>query len=76
MGKTARLILRIPRLPTEGGAVAKTTLDYKSMYARSLEDPESFWSEAAREIVWSAPFQRVFDDSRPPFYRCRGRPRR
>src|SRR3954471_6726598 len=38
-------------------------------YRRSLEEPESFWAEAAAAIDWDEPWQRVLDDSRAPFYR-------
>lgn len=42
---------------------------YSDTYTRSLEDPQGFWSEAARDIDWITPPDRVLDDSRPPFYR-------
>ena len=42
---------------------------YAEMYARSLSDPEAFWAEAARELHWYRPFDRVLDRSRPPFAR-------
>ncbi len=42
---------------------------YDEVYARSIEDPEGFWGEAAREIDWYEPWDRVLDDSRKPFYR-------
>ena len=42
---------------------------YASTYARSLEDPQAFWSQAAEAIDWITPPTRVLDDSRPPFYR-------
>lgn len=38
-------------------------------HRRSLEDPERFWEEAARDVHWDAPFARVLDDSRAPFVR-------
>jgi propionyl-CoA synthetase len=41
-------------------------------YRRSLEEPESFWAEAAAAIDWDEPWERVLDDSRPPFYRWFG----
>lgn len=37
--------------------------------ARSLEDPDAFWAEAARAISWHKPWRMVLDDSTPPFYR-------
>jgi propionyl-CoA synthetase len=42
---------------------------YARTYARSMEDPQGFWSEAAKDIDWITPPDRVLDDSRPPFYR-------
>jgi len=41
--------------------------DYKSLHARSISDPESFWGEQAALIDWQAPFGKVLDYSRPPF---------
>ena len=42
---------------------------YARAYARSLEDPQGFWSDAANDIDWITPPGRVLDASRPPFYR-------
>jgi len=42
---------------------------YDQTYARAMRDPEGFWSAAAEEIHWETRWGRVFDDSRPPFYR-------
>ncbi len=42
---------------------------YATTYARSIEDPQAFWSEAAKGIDWITPPTQVLDDSRPPFYR-------
>ena len=42
---------------------------FDSLHARSLHDPEGFWGEAAEEIDWLQRWDRVLDDSRPPFYR-------
>jgi propionyl-CoA synthetase len=42
---------------------------FDQLYRRSLEDPEGFWAEAATQIDWFEPWQRVLDQSRPPFYR-------
>jgi len=43
--------------------------EYLTAHARSLLEPESFWSEAATAISWFRRWDRVLDDSRPPFYR-------
>ncbi|PYS40611.1 MAG: propionyl-CoA synthetase [Acidobacteria bacterium] len=42
---------------------------YDSVYARSVDDPEGFWAEAADEIHWYRKWDKVLDDSKKPFYR-------
>ena len=42
---------------------------YDAVYARSMEDPEGFWAEAAEAVHWYEKWDKVLDDSRPPFYR-------
>ena len=42
---------------------------YDETYARSINDPEGFWGEAAEAIHWTKRWDRVLDDSNPPFYR-------
>jgi len=42
---------------------------YEEIYQRSLQDPEGFWGEAAEDIDWIEKWDRVLDDSNPPFYR-------
>ena len=42
---------------------------YMDVYQRALDDPEGFWAEAAEDIHWDKRWERVLDDSRPPFYR-------
>ncbi len=42
---------------------------YERAYARSIDDPESFWAEAAEALHWERRWDRVLDASRPPFYR-------
>ncbi len=42
---------------------------YEEVYQRSLTDPEGFWGEAAQAIHWDRTWDRVLDDSNPPFYR-------
>jgi len=39
------------------------------IYRRSLDRPEEFWTEAASAIDWEKRWDRVLDDTRPPFYR-------
>ena len=42
---------------------------YDEAYSKSLDDPEEFWAEAAKEIDWIKPWDKVLDDSNKPFYR-------
>ena len=42
---------------------------YEEAYARSLRDPEGFWAAAAEDLYWERRWDRVLDDSRPPFSR-------
>jgi len=45
------------------------TSAYGEVYVRSLREPERFWAAAAEDIHWDQRWERVFDDSRKPFYR-------
>ncbi|MBI2241518.1 MAG: propionyl-CoA synthetase [Magnetospirillum gryphiswaldense] len=42
---------------------------YELAHERSLKDPEGFWAEAAKDVTWYKPWDKVLDDSRKPFYR-------
>ena len=35
---------------------------YAEVYAKWRSDPNSFWAEAAREIDWIKPPQKIFDE--------------
>ena len=34
---------------------------YEAMYRRSVEEPEAFWAEAASELEWFAPWEKVVE---------------
>src|SRR6266852_3463122 len=58
--------------PPSGSAQGGLTMAksvYDEAYARSMRDPEGFWAAAAEDIHWDRRWDRVFDDSRRPFYR-------
>jgi len=42
---------------------------YQEIYERAMRDPEGFWAAAAEDIYWERRWDKVFDDSRKPFYR-------
>jgi propionyl-CoA synthetase len=43
-------------------------MPYREQYRESLERPDRFWAEAAGRLDWSRPWERVLDDSDPPWY--------
>ncbi len=43
--------------------------DYDKLYQRSIEDPEGFWADLADELDWYQKWDRVLDDSNPPFFK-------
>src|SRR3954465_5127447 len=45
------------------------TSRYAETYRRPLAEPGAFWSGAAEAIDWERRWDRVLDDSRPPFFR-------
>src|SRR4051794_8081586 len=55
--------------PGPPGQQDGTMADYRSEYARSIEDPEGFWGEQAGLVDWFKKPRRVLDDDHPPFYR-------
>src|SRR6201996_8243030 len=49
--------------PAEFAAQAhvRSLEEYETLYRRSIQDPESFWAEAASELHWFTPWTRVLD---------------
>jgi propionyl-CoA synthetase len=44
-------------------------MGYEDVYRKSIADPETFWADAARNIHWDKPWDKVLDDSNAPLYR-------
>ena len=44
-------------------------MNYRDLYHQSITDRETFWAEAAADIHWFRTWDRVLDDSNPPFHR-------
>ncbi len=49
--------------------MSSTQSRYHEVYARWKADPEGFWAEAAREIDWIKPADRIFDPESGPYGR-------
>ena len=45
------------------------SMSYDSYYQASIQDPEAFWQEPAKDCHWYKSWDRVLDDSDKPFYR-------
>ena len=43
--------------------------DYDLLYADSINDPGGFWADRAAELEWFEPWEKVLDDSNPPFFK-------
>jgi acetyl-CoA synthetase len=41
----------------------------KQEWEKSLKNPSAYWAEKAKAIDWFKPFDKVLDDSNPPFYK-------
>jgi acetyl-CoA synthetase len=54
---------RVFQPPAEFAAKARigSAEQYEAMYRRSVEQPEAFWAEAAGELEWFAPWDKVLD---------------
>ncbi|HEX4917699.1 MAG TPA: propionate--CoA ligase [Limnobacter sp.] len=40
---------------------------YQDYYDESIRNPKGFWARQAELVDWHKPFEKVLDDSRPPF---------
>ncbi len=43
--------------------------DYEAVLKKAAGNPEKFWEEAARDLEWFKPWNKVFDDSQKPFFK-------
>ena len=42
---------------------------YKALYSKSIQDPETFWAEAAEDLHWFNKWDSVLDTSDAPFFK-------
>jgi len=43
--------------------------EFQAMYQQSIDAPEEFWAEQAGKLKWFKKWEKVLDDSNPPFYK-------
>ncbi|MCJ7699319.1 acetyl-coenzyme A synthetase, partial [Candidatus Bathyarchaeota archaeon] len=41
----------------------------KGEWERSIKNPQEYWAEKAKAIDWFKTWDKVLDDSNPPFYK-------
>jgi len=46
-----------------------TIQEFDDSYKRSIQDPQGFWADRAEELDWFQKWDKVLDDSNPPFYK-------
>ncbi|UJA19733.1 acetate--CoA ligase [Thermoleophilia bacterium SCSIO 60948] len=49
--------------------VSNAEITDRSIYEEAAADPEAWWAERARELVWAEEFSDVLDESNPPYYK-------
>jgi hypothetical protein len=42
---------------------------YKKLYKESIDNPEKFWADEAKELTWFEPWTKVLDESKKPFFK-------
>jgi len=42
---------------------------YKRLYRESIDHPEKFWADEAKELTWFEPWTKVLDESKKPFFK-------
>ena len=55
--------------PAPDVVAAANIKEYENLYQRSLTDPQGFWAERAEELEWFQKWDKVLDDSNPPFFK-------
>ncbi len=55
--------------PSPDIVAAANAPEYETLYQHSLDDPEGFWAERAGELEWYRQWDKVLDDSNPPFFK-------
>ena len=47
----------------------KSRAEYDELYSKSISDPDAFWGDAARELHWFKPWDRVLNADNAPFFK-------
>jgi len=55
--------------PSESIVKNANVTEYDKAYRHSIENREAFWSEQAEKLHWFKKWDKVLDDSNPPYYK-------
>ena len=61
-------LLEVERFPPPERFREQALLSDPAVYERAAADPQAWWVEQAEQLHWFSPWERVLDDSNPPFY--------
>jgi acetyl-CoA synthetase len=61
--RESRLFPPLPEFSAK--AHIKSLAEYEALYKRSIEDPEGFWAEAAKELHWFKTWDKVMEGNFP-----------
>jgi len=69
-----RLKMSEPSLPFKekvypGNEKVSSGKKLREEWEKSIKNPQEFWTEKAKAIDWFKPWNKVLDDSNPPFYK-------
>jgi acetyl-CoA synthetase len=62
-------LLDVERFPAPEGFREQALLSDPAVYERAAADPEAWWAEQAEQLHWFEKWERVLDDTNPPFYK-------
>ncbi len=57
------------RFPPPAGFREQALLNDPAVYEQAAADPEAWWASQAERLHWFKPWDRVLEDSDPPFYK-------
>jgi acetyl-CoA synthetase len=62
-------MLEIERFEPPASFREQALLSDPSVYAEAARDPQGWWARQAQSLDWFSPWERVLEDSNPPFYK-------
>ncbi|AHC50804.1 3-hydroxypropionyl-CoA synthetase [Sulfolobus acidocaldarius SUSAZ] len=56
-------------IPKKGANKLVNINTYKEIHSQTVKEYRNFWASVASELEWFKPWEKVLDDSNPPFYK-------